>query len=75
MPDPKPHDYRARRQWQDAARARGEIPECGREACHNPAAPAWVGSGTGVLLRYCPACARLINRYNPGTCVLEVPHA
>lgn len=69
----KPLDYHARRQWQDEARARGEIPECGREACHNLAEPAWVGSGTGVDLLYCAECARLINRYTPGTCRLEVP--
>jgi hypothetical protein len=68
----KPHDYRARRQWQIDARARGEVPECGREACHEPADPAWVGSGTGVELLYCAGCARLINRYTPGTCRPEV---
>ena len=34
----KPPDYRARRQWQLDARARGDVPECGREACHEPAA-------------------------------------
>ena len=38
-----------------------------------PADPAWVGSGTGVDLLYCAGCARLINRYTPGTCRLEVP--
>ena len=70
---PKPHDYRARRQWQDAARARGEIPECGREACTRPASPAWVGSGTGTELIYCEACATEINKWNPGTCRPEVP--
>lgn len=69
----KPRDYRVRRQWQDAARAQGEVPECGREACHEPADPAWIGSGTGVALLYCGACARLINRYNPGTCSKETP--
>lgn len=69
--NPKPPDYRARRQWQLAARARGEVPECGREACHAPAEPAWVGSGTGVELLYCAGCAREINRWNPGTCRLE----
>lgn len=65
---PKPPNYRARRTWQNEVRARGEIPECGREACHEPADPAWVGSGTGVELLYCAGCAREINRYTPGTC-------
>ena len=68
---PKPPDYRARRQWQLDARARGDVPECGREACRAPADPAWIGSGTGVELLYCPRCAGLINRYTPGTCRLE----
>lgn len=67
---PKPADYHARRQWQDEARARGEVPECGREACHNPASPAWVNKGTPLL--YCSTCARLINGYNPGLCSREV---
>jgi hypothetical protein len=67
----KPADYRARRTWQLDARARGEVPECGREACHNLADPAWVGSGTGVELLYCARCAREINRYTPGRCVPE----
>ena len=53
------------------ARARGEVPECGREACHKPADPAWIGSGTGVELLYCAGCAREINRWNPGVCVPE----
>ena len=68
----KPADYHARRQWQDAARARGEIPECGREACHNSADPAWVNAGTPLL--YCGACARMINSFNPGLCSLETDH-
>lgn len=42
----KPTDYRARRTWQNEARARGEIPECGREACHRPADPAWLRGAT-----------------------------
>lgn len=70
MPEPKPSDYYARRRWQDAARARGEVPECGREACHNPARPAWVNKGTPLL--YCRSCARMINSYNPGLCSPEV---
>ena len=67
----KPADYYARREWQDAARARGEVPECGREVCRNPAAPAWVNAGTPLL--YCTTCARLINGYNPGLCTLVTP--
>ena len=58
---PKPRDYHDRRRWQDEARARGEVPECGREVCHAKADPAWVNSGTPLL--YCPTCAALINRY------------
>lgn len=69
--DPKPHDYDLRRRWQDAARARGEVPECGREVCRNPASPAWVNLHTPLL--YCGTCAHLINRYNPGFCEREVP--
>ena len=69
----KPADYRARRTWQNEARARGEIPECGREACHRPADPAWVGSGTGVELLYCAGCAAEINWWNPGVCRPETP--
>ena len=65
----KPHSYDDRRRWQDAARARGEIPECGREVCTNPADPAYVNSGTSLL--YCRTCATLINRYNPGLCKPE----
>ena len=50
-PTAKPRDYRARREWQIAARARGEVPECGREACTNPVGRRpFVGSGTGVEL-------------------------
>ena len=67
----KPADYYARREWQDAARARGEVPECGREVCRNPVDPAWVNAGTPLL--YCTTCARLINRYNPGLCTMETP--
>lgn len=68
--DPKPKDYRDRRQWQDAARARGEIPECGREACSNLVDPAWVNMGSPLL--YCESCGRTINEYNPGLCRPEV---
>ena len=38
----KPADYRARRTWQNEARARGEIPECGREACNR----RWAAGGS-----------------------------
>lgn len=69
MSEPKPINYHDRRRWQDDARARGEVPECGREACHEPADPAWVNKGTPLL--YCACCARLINRYNPGLCSPE----
>lgn len=65
----KPRDYHARRRWQDEARARGEIPECGREACETPADPAYVNKHTPLL--YCWRCAATINRYNPGFCRLE----
>lgn len=68
-PQPKPKGYLDRRAWQDAARARGEIPECGREACKTPADPAWVNSGTPLL--YCEGCAKLINGFNPGLCTPE----
>lgn len=61
--------YEARRAWQDEVRSRGEVPECGREACQQPASPAWTNKGTPLL--YCPSCARLINRYNPGLCTPE----
>lgn len=67
----KPLDYHARRAWQDEARARGEVPECGREVCKSPADPAWVNAHTPLL--YCRRCAALINAYNPGFCSLEVP--
>ena len=66
---PKPATYAERRKWQDAQRAAGHDPECGREACVNPAAPAWVNAGTPLL--YCRQCARLINTYNNGLCTLE----
>ncbi len=56
MSVPKPDDYRERRAWQDAARARGELPECGRGVCREKADPAWVNKGTPLL--YCGACAR-----------------
>ena len=69
MNDPKPRDYHERRAWQDAAIARGETPECGREACHEPASPAWVNKHTPLL--YCRRCAHLINGYNPGFCTPE----
>lgn len=70
---PKPLDYRARRQWQDDARARGEIPECGREACPNLAEPAWTNMATPLL--YCQECAMAINGHNPGLCTPERPTA
>lgn len=66
----KPRPYPVRRAWQNAARARGEVPECGREACHAPADPAWVNAHTPLL--YCRRCAGLINGFNPGFCSLEV---
>jgi hypothetical protein len=66
---PKPRDYHERRQWQDAQRAAGADPECGREACRNTAKPAYVNAGTPLL--YCAACAHAINRYNRGLCTLE----
>lgn len=69
MADPKPRDYHERRAWQDAAIARGETPECGREACREPTSPAWVNKHTPLL--YCGRCASLINRYNPGLCEPE----
>lgn len=61
--------YAARREWQDRARARGEVPECGRGACTRPASPAYVNKGTPLL--YCAVCAAGINRFNPGLCSLE----
>lgn len=67
----KPLDYHARRRWQDEARGRGEVPECGREACRAKADPAWVNRHTPLL--YCGACARRINHYNPGFCSPETP--
>ena len=71
MTSQKPRDYHERRRWQDAARACGEVPECGREACRNPASPAWVNAGTPLL--YCGTCARLINHYNALDAVLCTP--
>ena len=68
-PAVKPAGYDERRAWQDAARARGEVPECGREVCSAPAEPAWVNRHTPLL--YCGSCAHLINRYNPGLCSPE----
>lgn len=62
-PSEKPRDYHERRRWQDAARARGELPECGRAACTAKADPAWVNSGTPLL--YCSRCAHLINSFCP----------
>lgn len=67
----KPRDYHERRKWQDEARARGEVPECGREACHNPASPAWVNRHTPLL--YCANCAAAINAFNPIMCTPEDP--
>lgn len=67
--DPKPRDYHARRARQNAARSRGEVPECGRDACHATADPAWVNRHTPLL--YCGTCAHMINRYNPGLCSPE----
>lgn len=69
MSAPKPRDYHERRRWQDAQRAAGADPECGREACHNPARPAYVNAETPLL--YCATCARMINRYTPNLCTLE----
>ncbi len=73
MSEPKPLDYHDRRKWQDAALARGELPECGREACHRLLRPGlvWVNKHTPLL--YCGQCARRINEYNPGFCSPEVP--
>lgn len=65
----KPPDYQARRTWQNEARARGDVPECGREACHEPADPAWLNHHTPLL--YCARCAALINKHNPGFCYPE----
>ena len=65
----KPCDYHDRRKWQDAQRAAGHAPECGREACHAPADPAYVNLHTPLL--YCERCARMINNYNPGLCSPE----
>lgn len=67
----KPLDYHERRAWQDAARARGEIPVCGREVCLNLAHPAYVNQHTPLL--YCAVCAGLINKFNPGFCSREAP--
>lgn len=66
----KPRGYPDRRAWQDAARDRGEIPECGRAACTTPADPAWVNAGSPLL--YCRECAALINSFTPGLCAPEV---
>ena len=65
----KPHDYRARRQWQNTQRAAGLDPECGREVCRSLAKPAYVNKGTPLL--YCKRCAAMINQFNPGLCELE----
>lgn len=67
----KPADYRARRRWQDEARARGEVPECGREVCTNRVEPAFLNKHTPLL--YCEDCAALINHHNPGFCYPEDP--
>lgn len=67
----KPLDYHNRWAWQGAARARGEIPMCGREVCSNLAHPAYVNQHTPLL--YCAVCADLINEFNPGFCSLEAP--
>lgn len=86
MTDPKPLDYHERRRWQDAARARGEVPECGRMACRYPVnRPARVGrpAVTAYLnhhtpLLYCERCADQINAYAPPDaplCYPEAPHA
>ncbi len=66
----KPRDYAARQVWQLAQQAAGIPIECGREACRTRGA-SYVGRGTGTTLYYCHACAREINRWNPGTCVLD----
>ena len=73
---PKPRDYAERRLWQDEARSRGDVPECGREACHEPADPAYLNHHTPLL--YCRRCAQVINAYaypNPPLCYPEVPDA
>ncbi len=68
-PGATPADYHARRRWQDEQRAAGQPPDCGREACCNKAAPAYVNAGTPLL--YCLECAVMINLYNPGLCSPE----
>lgn len=65
----KPKSYTERRHWQNAQRAQGLDPECGREVCQRKAAPAFVNKGTPLL--YCEACAVLINKHNPGLCAPE----
>ena len=65
----KPKTYHERRQWQNAQRAEGLVPECGREACENKAAPAFINKGTPLL--DCADCASLINRFTPGACSPE----
>lgn len=67
----KPLDHADRRAWQDAARARGDVPECGRMVCRKPADPAWVTGSTPLL--HCPECAALVNEHTPGLYVPEVP--
>jgi hypothetical protein len=66
----KPADYHDRRRWQDEARARGDVPECGRGACTSKAEPAWVNSGTPLL--YCGGCARSINGFSVQTLGYEL---
>ena len=58
----KPEDYHERRKWQDAARARGEIPECGRFACTKKADPPFLNKHMPLI--YCADCAALINHYS-----------
>lgn len=65
----KPQNYADRRRWQDAQRAVGLPPECGREACTALADPAYVNQNTPLL--YCADCAEQINRHNQGSCRQE----
>lgn len=69
MYENKPRSYDERRRWQDAQRAAGVPVECGREVCKVTFTEGYVNSGTPLL--YCPTCAALINRFNPGLCSKE----
>lgn len=61
--------YWDRRKWQDRARARGEVPECGRASCTRPADPPYLNRGSPLI--YCSWCAAEINRFTPGLCYPE----